>query len=227
MNQTPKIPMTDSPGVAEKILNIGCGRNKMPGAVNLDIAPGADVYFDLEGCESDRMPFDDSYFDRIVASHTLEHIHNILPLMQELHRVAKPQAMLQIRVPFGGNSVAFEDPTHVRQFWPKSFEYFGQMAYNVADYGYRGDWEVEDMLLSVDDQYCDMPSDELAYMIERAFNIAKEIFVVMRAIKPVRKPDGAPRALKVKIGFEGDIRRGLQAAEQELAKGANDATFNQ
>lgn len=210
MNQTPKIPSANSVGA--KILNIGCGRNKMIGAVNLDRNPEADVVFNLETCEARPLPFADSYFDRIVASHTLEHIRNILPLMQELHRVAKPDAHFNIRVPFGGSSIAFEDPTHVRQFWPKSFEYFGQMAYNVADYGYRGDWEVLEMLLAVDDQFREMPIDEIAFMIERAFNIAKELFVVMRAVKPIRTPDGKLRTINIKLSFESDIQRDLQAA---------------
>jgi SAM-dependent methyltransferase len=159
------------------------------------------------------MPFADDEFDIIVASHTLEHIRNILPLMQELHRVAKPGALFHIRVPFGGCSIAFEDPTHVRQFFPKSFEYFGQMAYNVADYNYRGDWEPLDIMLSVNDEFQGMHPDELAFMIERAFNVAKEMFVTLQCIKPIRVADGKPRSMKVKFGFESDIKQQLTGAD--------------
>lgn len=239
MEETPKIPSNDSIDAERpRILNIGCGKHKIPGAINLDLNPTADIVFDLETCgkwagESPdgiplqgQLPFVDNYFDIILASHTLEHIRNILPVMQELHRVAKPKAQLQIRVPYGGCSIAFEDPTHVRQFFPKSFEYFGQMAYNVADYGYRGDWEVVDMLLAVMDEFKGMPADELAFTMERAFNVVQEMFVVMEAIKPIRVADGVPRALKMKYGFVSDIQNGMMQAAKEFSPASNDPSLH-
>ena len=88
-----------------------------------------------------RLPLADDSVEEFLASHILEYIHYILPVMQELHRVAKPGAKLLARVPYGSSDIAFEDPTHCRQFFLNSFSYFGQPAYARADYGYTGDWE--------------------------------------------------------------------------------------
>jgi hypothetical protein len=41
--------------------------------------------------------------------------------MQELWRVAKPDAILGIRCPHGASDDADEDPTHVRRMFPRSF----------------------------------------------------------------------------------------------------------
>lgn len=203
----------------EKILNIGCGTNKLPGAVNLDLHPDADVVFDLESCgkrdsENARieMPFPNDHFDSVQASHVLEHITNILPLMQELHRVTKPGGALFVRVPYGANPIAFEDPTHVRQFFPKSFMYFGQMAYNKADYGYRGDWKVQELIVGVADEYRGCPADELNQLLFNAWDVGQEMFVTLSAIKPIRRADGVPGKLPVTIAFVSDVHAQLEQA---------------
>ena len=60
--------------------------------------------------------------------------------MQELWRIAKPNAKMVIRVPHGASDDAWEDPTHVRAYFSNSFGYYSQPYYWRADYGYRGDW---------------------------------------------------------------------------------------
>lgn len=207
----------------EKILNIGCGRNKLLGAVNLDLNHTADVVFDLESCGKmivtrtqtageaygigeGRMPFDDNEFDSVQASHTLEHIRNILPLMQELHRVTKPGGIMMIRVPYGSNHIAFEDPTHVRHFFPKSFIYFGQPAYNNADYGYRGDWKMVECIVAVANEYEGCPEDELRQLLENAWNVGEELYVTLECVKPIRVPDGIPSKLEVRWALQKDIQ---------------------
>lgn len=192
-----------------RILNVGCGTTLIPGAVNLDMNDLADVKFNLEDCDVLPLPFPDNYFESLQASHVLEHINNILPLMQELHRVAKPDAHFWVRVPYGSNSIAFEDPTHVRQFFPKSFKYFGQMAYNKADYNYRGDWEVVDMVVGIADEYEGAPQAELEQLLINAWNVGQEIFCTLQAIKPIRKPDGQPNTLQLKTAFMKQIHAQL------------------
>jgi hypothetical protein len=46
--------------------------------------------------------------------------------MEELHRIAKPNAKVVFKVPYGSSDRAFEDPTHVRQYFLHSFDYFCQ-----------------------------------------------------------------------------------------------------
>ena len=48
----------------KKILDLGCGRNKVPGAIGLDLfpVPGVDVVHDLEAFP---YPFENNSFDEI------------------------------------------------------------------------------------------------------------------------------------------------------------------
>jgi len=105
-----------------KILNLGCGLNKLPGAVNLDIDQRfkPDIVHDLE----QPLPFKDNTFQVIQAYHVLEHIHNLKQLMAELWRVLKPSGLLRIKVPPRDHAVAYQDPTHVRYFDLDTFDYF-------------------------------------------------------------------------------------------------------
>lgn len=185
-------------------LNIGCGRNPIEGYVNLDRAtlPGVDAVFDLEQCGMytgehpegfplyNSLPFKDDYFEELQAIHTLEHITRILPVMQELWRVSKQGAIFTIHVPFGGCDIAWEDPTHVRRFFPQSFMYFSQAAYKRADYDYRGDWIVESIAAVVPKdlaQNFESPDDCGRAMMHWR-NVALELRAKLRCCKPQRDP---------------------------------------
>ena len=94
-------------------LNVGCGRNIMPGWINLDSVamPGVDIVADLENCATVPLPIEDDSIDEFLLSHLIEHIRAPLPMMQELHRAAKPGAIAVIKVPYGASDDAWEDPT--------------------------------------------------------------------------------------------------------------------
>ena len=55
--------------------------------------------------------------NEFLLSHVVEHIHNILPMMQELYRIAQPESKYDHRVPYGSSDDAYEDPTHIRQYF--------------------------------------------------------------------------------------------------------------
>ncbi|MFO0674836.1 MAG: methyltransferase domain-containing protein [Polyangiaceae bacterium] len=171
-------------------LNVGCGRNALDGWVNLDAValPGVNVVADLERCEGTKLPFDDDSVDELLLSHVLEHVRNVLPMMQELHRVAKPDAKLTALVPYGSSDDAFEDPTHVRQMFVGSFGYFSQPYYWRADYGYRGDWVTEAVELLVDPAYARLTLDDLMTHVKHSRNVVHEMTAVLRAVKPIREP---------------------------------------
>ena len=111
-----------------KKLNIGCGKNIKEGWINLDglQLPGVDVVYDLEKS----LPFEDNYFEEIEASHILEHINNLIDLMEELHRVCKNGAIINVTCPYFASVSAFSDITHKRFFTLKSFNYFLPDNYN-------------------------------------------------------------------------------------------------
>lgn len=171
-------------------LHIGCGRTILDNWVNLDCVslPGVDVVLDLDNCGNVPLPFEDNSIDEFLASHVIEHIKNPLPMMQELHRVAKTGAKAVFRCPYGSSDDAFEDPTHVRQYFLNSFGYFSQPFYWRADYGYKGDWKVEKIYLVVDkDRYKNIKPEEILKEVHLYRNIVKEFIVELIAVKPIRE----------------------------------------
>jgi hypothetical protein len=69
-----------------------------------------------------------------------------------------------------------------------SWGYFSQPYYWRADYGYRGDWEVEDILLIVKDEYRGKSWAEVHQAVEDRRNVVKEMVATLRAVKPARAP---------------------------------------
>jgi len=119
-------------------LNLGCGRQQWPDWTNIDRmpAPGVDLVLDLE---SFRFPYADDSVSCILACHVLEHIRDLMPMMEECHRVLKPGARLIAVTPHMGSDDAWEDPTHVRAFSERSWMYFDQRTYQGT--GHAGCYE--------------------------------------------------------------------------------------
>jgi len=105
------------------ILDVGCGRRKIPGAIGIDfnINTDADVVHNLNHFP---YPFPDNNFDKIHCDGILEHLDDIVCVMEELHRIAKPGALVEVTAPYFTSVDAFTDPTHKRFFAMRSFDYF-------------------------------------------------------------------------------------------------------
>lgn len=174
-----------------KKLHLGCGRNILEDWINLDSIPlnGVDIVADLDNCKNTKLPFEDNSIDEFLATHLIEHLRNPLPFMEEIHRIAKQDAKAVFRVPYGASDDAFEDPTHVRQYFLNSFQYFEQPVYERADYGYRGDWLTEKVFLMVEaNRHEGETTEEIMWQVHTFRNIVKEMIVELRAIKPIREP---------------------------------------
>ncbi|HEX6186594.1 MAG TPA: class I SAM-dependent methyltransferase [Pyrinomonadaceae bacterium] len=113
----------DKVNPARKILDVGCGWNKVPGAIGIDSNPRAhaDVVHDLGVVP---YPFPDNEFDEIVCRHVIEHVPDVMALVTELHRIAKPGARLTIVTPHYTNPDWPSDPTHRNHFNSYSFNCF-------------------------------------------------------------------------------------------------------
>lgn len=105
-----------------KILHIGAGRKKILGAVTLDINPrlAPDVVWDLNEFP---YPFEDNRFDLVVCEHVIEHLREVILVMEELHRVTREGGRVIVRVPHFSSLNFNTDPTHVHAFSSRSFDY--------------------------------------------------------------------------------------------------------
>lgn len=194
-------------------LNAGCGKRLLPasdGWVNLDKEKleGVDLMLDLERPLED-LAWYDNYFDEIFLSHTFEHFKEPLIAMENLWRMAKADAKMTVRCPWGGSHIAFEDPTHVRAVFLQTMHYFSQTAYNAADYGYRGDWETERQIVVIDSQLIarDAPVEVLHQLVLTQWNVAKEIICELKAIKPARAPGTPSRGFRLEFAFDDEVYR--------------------
>ncbi len=173
-------------------LHLGCGKDIKKDWLNLDIASGEgiDIVADLDECAHLPLPLEEDTVDEFLAGHVIEHLKNPLPMMQELHRIAKPGAKAVFRCPYGSSDDAFDDPTHQRQYFLSSFGYFSQPFYWRADYGYRGDWKVEKITLFVESRYVrELNVEKVLEDVHTKRNIVKEMMVELTAVKPIRPPD--------------------------------------
>lgn len=114
------------------MLDIGCGRNKLPSATGLDQVnlPGVDIVADL----NKTLPIEDEEFQMVYADQVLEHIENMVDLVYEVHRVLRPGGLFLAHVPYFRSLWAYLDPTHVRSFTIRSMDYFvkGTFCYNTT-----------------------------------------------------------------------------------------------
>ena len=107
----------------KKILDVGCGQNKFPGAIGIDAnrLSHADVIHDLGSLP---YPFRDNEFDEIVCRHVIEHVPDVMGFVSELHRICKPAGRIRIVTPHYSNPDWATDPTHRNHFNSYSFTCF-------------------------------------------------------------------------------------------------------
>ena len=109
----------------DKILDMGCGNHKIPGAVGIDFVKikGVDIVHNLNKIP---YPFKKNSFDVIYANQVLEHLEPPLDnILGELCRICKPEGRIKILVPHAMSVGAFGDPTHKKFFTWFTFDYFG------------------------------------------------------------------------------------------------------
>lgn len=106
-----------------EILHLGCGMKKFEGAVGIDICPNtqADIIHDLDKFP---YPFKESEFDMVICDNILEHLTDIIKVMEEIHRIARAGHLVKITVPHFSSDDSFTDVTHKHFFSARSFDVF-------------------------------------------------------------------------------------------------------
>jgi ubiquinone/menaquinone biosynthesis C-methylase UbiE len=85
-------------------LNVGPGVKKLIGYTDIDL-PEWDA-------EIDKIPYGNDTVSTILATHFLEHINNIVGVLQEFQRVLAPGGLVNICVPYYKGSMAYQDLDH-------------------------------------------------------------------------------------------------------------------
>ncbi len=106
-----------------KKLRLGAGKIQDKNCVNLDLykLKGIDVVHDLNKFP---WPFKDNEFDEIQCPYILELLGDFIKVVEELHRIAKPNATIIVESTSYQNPNAPGDPLNKKIFCWSSFDYF-------------------------------------------------------------------------------------------------------
>lgn len=104
-------------------LDIGSGAKPRGGFYGVDRldTPGVDIVADLNE-PLGLLP--DNCAEHVFSSHALEHVEDLFLLLREIHRLARPGALIELIVPHFSNPYYYSDPTHVRFFGLYTMSYF-------------------------------------------------------------------------------------------------------
>ena len=181
-------------------LNLGCGKNRKEGYINVDKHGEPDLRHDLELFP---WPWDDSSVTEIVLNHVLEHLghdtETYLNIIKEIYRVCKDQAIVHIAVPHPRHDDFINDPTHVRAITPESIGLFskknnkawikGGYANTPLGIYLNVDFEVTHLEITPDPLWLQMLKEkhiteqELSSAAKKYNNVIKEFRMEVKVIK--------------------------------------------
>jgi SAM-dependent methyltransferase len=106
-------------------LDLGCGSNKQPGYIGMDIrrVAGVDIVHDVQKVP---YPLPKECCHVVLMSHLWEHIEPKyrLAVMDEIWRIMKPEGQLLISAPYYLSFGAYQDPSHYPCPNEATFTYF-------------------------------------------------------------------------------------------------------
>lgn len=111
----------------KKWLDIGCGNLIHVWCIWIDVDEHskADIVWDIEKW----LPFEDNTFEIVYCHNIMEHVKDVFSLFEEIKRVSKPWAILEIIVPHYSSRYAWGDLTHIRPFSYDSFSMYWRLKW--------------------------------------------------------------------------------------------------
>ncbi|MCT7984866.1 glycosyltransferase [Laspinema sp. A4] len=138
---TVQIPVNSSDLIR---VDLGCGPRKPEGYIGVDFYPWPEV--DIVADLRDRFPFPDNSVDEVRAHDFIEHLSDRIKTMNEIWRICKPGAMVNLFVPSTDGRGAFQDPTHISYWNINSFMYyaieFPAYLELCRSYGFQGAFSI-------------------------------------------------------------------------------------
>ena len=163
--------------ISKKVLDIGCGSNKVPGATGFDkrSCKDVDVICDFEY----GLPIKDSRIAVVYLRHVIEHVGDLVHLMEELYRVCKKDAMVYIEAPYYSSRGAFRDPTHLHFISEDTFQYFEY----PADYEVKTNFKIESIRYGYRRPFKYFPEYIRKRFRRYLLNVVDNFHVTLRAVK--------------------------------------------
>ena len=184
---------------ADLKINLGSGYKRYPNYINVDSDPNCkpDHTINLDD-RNLQLPFQDNTVSHIIAHHVLEHIGDgFLKLLQEIYRICKHGAKIDIRVPHYGHEVYINDFTHKRPITVEGCRLLSKKV-NQHEIDTNGTSSTLGIMLDVDfeivnyeyiyDPFYDniiktQPDEVLQRLFREALNTTLEIHIVLVVVK--------------------------------------------
>ena len=95
-------------------VDLGCGNQKLLGYIGVDrfSYDAVDIIHDM----NEPLPFEDNSVSHIMASHSLQYVHHLQPVLEEIYRVCKHGAIVCIIAPYAHVTAHMANP-HFKQFF--------------------------------------------------------------------------------------------------------------
>ncbi len=125
-------------------INLGAGNDIQKGYVNHDRIKHRseiEICFDLEAFP---WPLQDNSYEEIRMWDVIEHMSNIIGVIDECWRVLKPNGLLTMKACGWKNENFWVDITHKKAFHRKSMDYFDPTTEIGKEYGFYTDkkWKI-------------------------------------------------------------------------------------
>lgn len=179
-------------------LDLACGANKRDGFFGVDLwSEEADLTWDLLEFP---WPFESDSVEETYCCHYVEHIPHRMPewprhhdglwlFMDELWRVCKHDAKVQIVAPYALGKRAFQDSSHERFIVAETFLYYtaqGREQMGIAHYPIRCDFEIVNVANSFIDtnfQAVNRHPQAIEKAVDHDVNVVGDLMVDLRALK--------------------------------------------
>lgn len=125
-------------------IDLGCGakkRNDFPCFIGIDQYPYPNVDI-VRDVEKYGMPFCDCSVDFIYASHFMEHVGNLIFIMEEIWRVLKRHGILELITPKWDTVYAYAHPDHKRLIHPGLWGWWRPENEEKESYGAKASFEL-------------------------------------------------------------------------------------
>lgn len=173
-------------------LDLGCGQHVAEGFEGVDLWDGPEVTWAVDLTKFP-WPWDDNSVEAIHSSHYVEHTlpvggphDGLIAFMDEVWRICKPDAKVQIIHPYLKSNRAFQDPTHTRFIPEDTWYYFAREwreQQGLDHYPIRCDFKVDNIGNTFYPGMEHLHHEALAFRVQNYWNVVADLAVDLTALK--------------------------------------------